>query len=87
MKIVAIVLMVLIFIGTVYFLMSEDIVKKQIALPYMSFGSDAGSMAPVEPFTNSNPHPRAYPATEPFGFSALQFCSKDQAGNFLFSTT
>ena len=47
-------------VGTVYFLMSEDIVKKQIALPYMSFGSDAGSMAPVEPFTNSNPHPRAY---------------------------
>ncbi len=47
-------------VGTVYFLMSEDIVKQQITLPYMSFGSDAGSMAPVEPFTNSNPHPRAY---------------------------
>lgn len=47
-------------VGTVYFLMSEDIVKKQIALPYMSFGSDAGSVAPVKPFTNSNPHPRAY---------------------------
>lgn len=47
-------------VGTVYFLMSEDIVKKQIALPYMSFGSDAGSVAPVEPFTNGNPHPRTY---------------------------
>ncbi len=47
-------------VGTVYFLMSEDIVKQQITLPYMSFGSDAGSMAPVAPFTNSNPHPRAY---------------------------
>ncbi len=47
-------------VGTVYFLMSEENVKKQIALPYMSFGSDAGSIAPVEPFTNSNPHPRAY---------------------------
>ncbi|MEP1096573.1 MAG: D-aminoacylase [Cyclobacteriaceae bacterium] len=47
-------------VGTVYFLMSEDIVKQQIALPYMSFGSDAASMAPVEPFTNSNPHPRSY---------------------------
>ncbi len=47
-------------VGTVYFLMSEDIVKQQITLPYMSFGSDAGSMAPVKPFTNSNPHPRAY---------------------------
>jgi len=47
-------------VGTVYFLMSEENVKRQIQLPYMSFGSDAGSMAPVEPFTNSNPHPRAY---------------------------
>ena len=33
-------------VGTIYFLMSEDNVKKQIVLPYMSFGSDAGSMAP-----------------------------------------
>lgn len=47
-------------VGTVYFLMSEENVKKQIALPYMSFGSDAGSVAPVEPFTNYSPHPRAY---------------------------
>lgn len=47
-------------VGTVYFLMSEENVKKQIALPYMSFGSDAGSLAPVKPFTNSSPHPRAY---------------------------
>ncbi len=47
-------------VGTVYFLMSEENVKKQIALPYMSFGSDAASMAPIEPFTNYSPHPRAY---------------------------
>lgn len=47
-------------VGTVYFLMSEANVKKQIALPYMSFGSDAASIAPVPPFTNYNPHPRAY---------------------------
>ena len=47
-------------VGTVYFLMSEENVKKQIKLPYMSFGSDAGSMAPEPPFTNSNSHPRAY---------------------------
>lgn len=47
-------------VGTVYFLMSEENVKKQIALPYMSFGSDAPSIAPVEPFTNYNPHPRTY---------------------------
>jgi N-acyl-D-amino-acid deacylase len=47
-------------VGTVYFLMSEDNVKKQIALPWMSFGSDAGSMAPEGAFIKSNPHPRAY---------------------------
>ncbi|MEZ4795846.1 MAG: D-aminoacylase [Flavobacteriaceae bacterium] len=47
-------------VGTVYFLMTEDNVKKQIALPYMSFGSDAGSMAPEGVFMNSSTHPRAY---------------------------
>ena len=47
-------------VGTVYFLMSEDNVKKQIALPYMSFNSDSGSLAPEGIFLNSNPHPRAY---------------------------
>lgn len=47
-------------VGTVYFLMSEENVKKQMALPYMSFGSDAGSLAPEGMFLNSNPHPRAY---------------------------
>jgi len=47
-------------VGTVYFLMSEENVKKQIALPYMSFNSDSGSLAPEGIFLNSNPHPRAY---------------------------
>jgi len=47
-------------VGTVYFLMSEENVKRQITLPYMSFGSDAGSMAPEGHFLKSNPHPRAY---------------------------
>jgi len=47
-------------VGTVYFLMSEENVKKQIALPYMSFGSDAASIAQVKPFTNYSPRPRAY---------------------------
>lgn len=47
-------------VGTVYFLMTEENVKKQIALPYMSFGSDAGSMAPEGVFLNSSTHPRAY---------------------------
>ncbi len=47
-------------VSTVYFLMSEENVRKQIALPWMSFGSDAGSLAPEGVFLNSNPHPRAY---------------------------
>ncbi|CAN5871536.1 D-aminoacylase [soil metagenome] len=47
-------------VGTVYFLMSEDNLRKQIALPWMSFGSDAGSMSPELPFTKSSAHPRAY---------------------------
>ncbi|HEX5715791.1 MAG TPA: D-aminoacylase [Thermoanaerobaculia bacterium] len=47
-------------VGTIYFLMSEENVKRQVALPYMSFGSDAEAMAPEGPFLKSNPHPRAY---------------------------
>ncbi len=47
-------------VGTVYFLMTEDNVRKQIALPWMAFDSDAGSMAPEGENLNSNPHPRAY---------------------------
>ncbi|MGH7447251.1 MAG: N-acyl-D-amino-acid deacylase family protein [Longimicrobiales bacterium] len=47
-------------VGTVYFLMSEENVRRQIALPYMSFGSDAASMATEGVFLRSNPHPRAY---------------------------
>jgi N-acyl-D-amino-acid deacylase len=47
-------------VGTVYFMMSEDNIRKQIALPWVSFGSDAASMAPEPPFTRSSAHPRAY---------------------------
>lgn len=47
-------------VGTVYFLMSEENVKKQIKLPYMSFGSDAGAPAAEGVFMKSNSHPRAY---------------------------
>ena len=47
-------------IEVVFFLMSEDNVRKQVALPWVTFGSDAASMAPVEPFTLSSAHPRAY---------------------------
>jgi N-acyl-D-amino-acid deacylase len=43
-----------------YFLMSEENVRRQVALPWMSFGSDAGSSAPEGVFLKSNPHPRAY---------------------------
>ena len=47
-------------VGTVYFLMSEENIKKQVALPYMSFGSDASSLTPEGVFLNSSTHPRAY---------------------------
>jgi N-acyl-D-amino-acid deacylase len=47
-------------VGTVYFMMSEDNLTMQIRLPWVSFGSDAASMAPEPPFTKSGAHPRAY---------------------------
>jgi N-acyl-D-amino-acid deacylase len=47
-------------IGTVRFTMSEDNIRQKIALPWVSFCSDSASMAPETPFTNSQPHPRAY---------------------------
>jgi N-acyl-D-amino-acid deacylase len=47
-------------VGTVYFLMDEENIKKQIRVPWVSFGSDAESMAPEGAFLKSNPHPRAY---------------------------
>jgi len=47
-------------VGTVYFMMSEDNIRKQIALPYVSFGSDAGSPAAAGIFLKSSDHPRAY---------------------------
>jgi N-acyl-D-amino-acid deacylase len=47
-------------VGTIYFLMSEDNVRRELRLPWMSFGSDAGSIASEGVFLNSNPHPRAY---------------------------
>jgi N-acyl-D-amino-acid deacylase len=47
-------------IATVYYLMSEENVKKEIAKPWISFGSDEASQAPEGPFLKSNPHPRAY---------------------------
>ena len=47
-------------VGAIYFLMSEDNIRRQIALPWVSFGSDAASMASEGVFLNANPHPRAY---------------------------
>src|SRR5438132_701437 len=47
-------------IGTIYSLMSEPNVKKELAKPWISFGSDEASQAPNGVFLKSNPHPRAY---------------------------
>ncbi|MBK8021150.1 MAG: amidohydrolase family protein [Chloroflexi bacterium] len=47
-------------IFAMYFSMSEENVRKQIALPWVSFCSDAESLAPEGVFLKSNPHPRAY---------------------------
>jgi N-acyl-D-amino-acid deacylase len=47
-------------VGTVYFLMSEANVKREVALPWMSFGSDEASEAPEGVFLKSSSHPRAY---------------------------
>ncbi|HEX7420813.1 MAG TPA: amidohydrolase family protein, partial [Thermoanaerobaculia bacterium] len=47
-------------VDTVYFVMSEDNVRKEVALPWVSFGSDAASQAPEGVFLTSNVHPRTY---------------------------
>ena len=47
-------------VDTVYFMMSEENVKKQLKLQWVSFGSDAASMAAEGVFLNSSTHPRAY---------------------------
>jgi N-acyl-D-amino-acid deacylase len=47
-------------VGTIYFLMSEDNVKKQIALPWVSFGSDAEAPSAEGVFLKSSAHPRTY---------------------------
>jgi N-acyl-D-amino-acid deacylase len=47
-------------VQVVYFLMSEDNVKRQIALPWVCFGSDASSMSPDGVFVKTSTHPRAY---------------------------
>ena len=47
-------------VGVAYFLMSEDNIRRQIALPWVSFGSDAEGAAPEGEFLKSSTHPRAY---------------------------
>ena len=47
-------------VDVAYFLMNEDNVKKQVALPWVSFGSDEASYAPEGVFLKVHPHPRAY---------------------------
>ena len=47
-------------IGTIYFVMSEENVKKALSKPWIAFGSDEASQAPEGVFLKSNPHPRAY---------------------------
>jgi len=47
-------------VGVSYFMMSEDNVRRKVAKPWISFGSDAGAPAAEGVFLKSNPHPRAY---------------------------
>ena len=47
-------------IGTIYFLMNEDNIRKQIQQPWVSFGSDAASIEAEGVFLKSAAHPRAY---------------------------
>ncbi len=47
-------------VGTAYFLMSEEIIRRNIAWPHTMFGSDEGAYAPEGVFLLSNAHPRAY---------------------------
>jgi N-acyl-D-amino-acid deacylase len=47
-------------VGTVYFMMDEENVRRQVQLPWMSFGSDAEAPTPAGAFLKSSTHPRAY---------------------------
>ena len=47
-------------VGCIYFTMSEDNLRKEIVQSWLSFASDASSIAPEGRFLASNPHPRAY---------------------------
>ena len=47
-------------VGTVYFTQSEDVVRKAVALPWVSFNTDAASVASEGVFLKKHTHPRAY---------------------------
>jgi N-acyl-D-amino-acid deacylase len=47
-------------VDAIYFIMSEDNLRRQLKLPWVSFGSDEASLAPEGVFLKSNAHPRAY---------------------------
>ncbi|HSG17518.1 MAG TPA: D-aminoacylase [Anaerolineae bacterium] len=47
-------------VGCVYFTMSEQNIRRQIALPWVSFGSDGAALAPDGVFLKSSTHPRSY---------------------------
>jgi len=47
-------------VDVAYFLMTEENIKNQVALPWVSFGSDEGTYAPEGVFLKIHPHPRAY---------------------------
>ena len=47
-------------VGTAFFMMSEDNIRRQVALPWVSVDSDEASLAPEGVFLKSNAHPRAY---------------------------
>ncbi|MDP9319511.1 MAG: amidohydrolase family protein, partial [Chloroflexota bacterium] len=47
-------------VGACYFIASEDNLRREVAIEWMSFGSDEAAPAPEGVFLRSNPHPRAY---------------------------
>ena len=47
-------------VGTIYHSISEDGLRKVLARPWVSFGSDAAAIAAEPPFTDREVHPRAY---------------------------
>jgi N-acyl-D-amino-acid deacylase len=47
-------------VGTIFFTMSEDNVRREVGLPWVCFCTDSATVAPEGVFLRSNPHPRAY---------------------------